>query len=146
MPHTTPPPWRHAVAYLATALVFLALDGAWLTTTTQPLYRPAIGHLMALDVNWVAVALFYVGYFAGLVFFAVTPAVAAGKPGMALVRGAALGLLAYGAYDFTNQATLRDWPWHLTFIDLAWGGVNSGVSSFIAAAITCRQARPSSGR
>jgi uncharacterized membrane protein len=132
------PRWRHPLAYLLTAVAFLALDGVWLTLTTTPIYRPAIGHLMAVDVIWWAAALFYVGYFAGLVFFAVDPALTSRRPVEALARGAALGLLAYGAYDFTNQATLRDWPWHLTWIDLCWGGVNSGLSSFAAAAITSR--------
>ena len=32
-----------------------------------------------------------------------------------------LGLVAYGTYDITNLATLRDWPVAVTVIDLAWG-------------------------
>ena len=70
----------------------------------------------------------------GLVFFAVVPGLT--KPSAALGRGALIGLLAYGAYDFTNQATLRGWPWSLTLIDLAWGTIVSGVSSWAAAAGT----------
>ena len=140
------PRWRHPLAYLLTAVVFLALDAVWLTMTTGPIYRPAIGHLMAADVSWVPAALFYVGYFAGLVFFAVDPALTARRPVGALARGAALGLLAYGAYDFTNQATLRDWPWHLTWIDLCWGAVNSGLSAFAAAAATSRLSSRHSSR
>ena len=38
-------------------------------------------------------------------------------------RGAVYGLCAYGTYDLTNHATLRDWPAAVTMIDLAWGTV-----------------------
>lgn len=149
---TSPPavPLRRlGLAYGLTALAFLALDAVWLSTATAPLYRPAIGHLMAPEVAWPAAAIFYAFYFTGLVFFAVQPALAAGRAAPALARGAFLGLLAYGAYDFTNQATLRDWPWHLTWIDLAWGGCVSGLASWAAAAgalFTSRRGRPASGR
>ena len=34
---------RFAAAWLATALPFLALDAAWLSTMAQRLYRPALG-------------------------------------------------------------------------------------------------------
>ncbi|OWQ84427.1 hypothetical protein CDN99_24345 [Roseateles aquatilis] len=130
------------VAYALTALVFLAMDAVWLTSTNERLYRPAIGHLMSPTVDWTAAGLFYALYFAGLVYFAVSPALAARRPVLALARGAFIGLLAYGAYDFTNQATLRDWPWPLTIIDLAWGAVVSGVSSGVAAALALATSRP----
>ena len=46
-------------------------------------------------------------------------------------RGAVFGLTAYGTYDLTNQATLRDWPTIVTIIDLAWG---STLTAVVAAA------------
>ena len=138
MTTTSSPRWQLPLAYGMTALVFLAMDAVWLSTATSLLYRPAIGHLMAPTVDWTAAVLFYAFYFAGLVYFAVQPALAAGRPLAALGRGALLGLMAYGAYDFTNQATLQGWPWSLTLIDLAWGGTISGVSSWSAAAVTRR--------
>lgn len=131
------------LAYAASAATFLAMDAVWLTLATDALYRPAIGHLMAPGITWAAAALFYAGYFAGLLFFAVVPA---RRPIAALARGAALGLMAYGTYDFTNQATLRGWPWSLTFIDLAWGATVSGVASWVGAAVTCRRGRRASAQ
>jgi uncharacterized membrane protein len=32
-----------------------------------------------------------------------------------------LGLVAYGTYDLTNQATLLGWPTLVTVVDLVWG-------------------------
>jgi len=34
------------IGYCVTAVVFLALDAAWLTTMADRLYRPALGRLM----------------------------------------------------------------------------------------------------
>ena len=137
-PTTSLPRWRLPVAYGLTLLVFGAMDAAWLTNATELLYRPAIGHLMASTVDWTAAALFYVFYFAGLVYFAVEPGVAAGRAAIALGRGVLLGLLCYGTYDFTNQATMQGWPWHVTLIDLVWGGAVTGVSCGVAAALTLK--------
>lgn len=135
---TAPPRWRLPLAYLLTLLVFLAMDAVWLTNATEQLYRPAIGHLMAPSVDWAAAALFYLGYFAGLVFFAVLPGLDAGRAGVALGRGVLLGLLCYGTYDFTNQATMQGWRWHVTLIDLVWGGTVTGLSCWAAAALTLK--------
>jgi len=126
-------------AYGLTALVFLALDAVWLSTMAERLYRPAIGHLMAPQFAPVPALLFYPLYFAGIVFFAVAPALAAGSARMAAARGAALGLVAYAAYDLTNQATLRDWPWLLTVADLAWGTVATALAACVAAAVLLRR-------
>lgn len=104
-------------------LVFLVLDGIWLTTMAERLYRPAIGHLMADKPVMSAAAVFYLLYLIGVFVLAVLPAFASGDGawGGAVWRGALFGLVAYATYDLTNQATLRDWPWHVTAIDLCWG-------------------------
>ncbi|VTU18296.1 putative membrane protein [Variovorax sp. PBL-H6] len=121
-------------AYASSALVFLALDAAWLGTMASRVYRPAIGHLMRPDMDVKAALTFYVLYVAGIVIFAVAPAVEARSWTSALGRGALLGLFAYATYDFTNQATLKDWPWRLTLIDLGWGTFVTAA----AAAAGCR--------
>ncbi|MGV3493904.1 MAG: DUF2177 family protein [Ramlibacter sp.] len=125
-------------AYGVAALVFLGLDAIWLSTMAARLYRPAIGHLLAPDFALAPAALFYLLYVAGIVAFAVAPAVASGRALEALARGAALGLLAYATYDLTNQATLRAWPWHLTLADMAWGTFVTGAAAWAAAATVLR--------
>ena len=125
---------------LATTLAFLLLDAAWLWAMGTRLYRPAIGHLMAAQVDWIAAALFYLLYLAGLLGFALAPSK---DTGGAAVRGALFGLVAYATYDLTNQATLRDWPWALTVIDLCWGAFASAVAC-AAGAFTSRSGGRSS--
>ena len=119
------------IALLATTVAFLALDAVWLTTMGSRLYQPAIGHLMRADVDWIAAALFYVLYLAGLAAFALAPSKDAGS---AAARGALFGLVAYATYDLTNQATLRDWPWLVTVVDLAWGSFASAMACAAGAA------------
>ncbi len=132
------PAWRWPLAYALTLAVFLAMDAVWLSTATASLYRPGIGHLMATEVDWRAVAIFYPLYIVGLVFFAIAPSLRRGRPALSFAHGALFGFLAYATYDFTNQATLRDWPWLITAVDLLWGTVISSVSSGIAAVLTAR--------
>ena len=41
-----------------------------------------------------------------------------------------LGLLAYGTYELTNYATLRDWSIEQVALDMIWGGLLTGVSAW----------------
>ena len=126
------------LSYGAALLSFLALDACWLSVMGPRLYQPAVGHLAAAQVDWLAAALFYLAYIGGLVYFAVGPALDARQTGLALRRGVLLGLMSYATYDLTNQATLRDWPWSITLVDMAWGGFASGLAAFAAAEAATR--------
>ncbi|MGJ7506207.1 DUF2177 family protein [Variovorax sp. GT1P44] len=134
------------VAYLASALSLLALDAVWLTLMADRLYRPAIGHLMAERFSLVPALVFYAVYIAGVVGFAVAPGLAARRWTVALGRGAFLGLMAYGTYDLTNQATLLRWPWLVTFADLAWGAFLTAVAAAVGARVAMAWGRNPSER
>jgi uncharacterized membrane protein len=45
--------------------------------------------------------------------------------------GALLGLVVYGVYDFTNYATLRQWPFALTLVDVTWGSLASAAAAMV---------------
>ena len=117
------------VGALAAALVFVAMDAGWLALMGPRLYKPVIGELMSGKVEPAPALLFYLVYLAGLMFFAVWPGIRSGDLGRAVLSAAVLGLVAYGTYDLTNQATLRVWAWKLTIADMAWGAVASGVAT-----------------
>jgi uncharacterized membrane protein len=139
-------PRQQFLAYLAALLCFLLMDACWLSLTSGPLYKPAFGALMAPEPNWLPVALFYPLYLFGLLVFAIRPALEQRESVVALRRGALLGLMAYAAYDLTNQATLRDWPWSITVIDMAWGTTVSACAAWAGAWLTSRRARRTSAR
>lgn len=114
--------------YLVTGLIMLAIDSVWLMAMADTLYRPQIGHLMRDDGFSLAAAVaFYLLYLSGVLILVQLPST---RWQGALWRGAVFGLCAYGTYDLTNQATLRDWPWIVTAVDLVWG---SALTATIAA-------------
>jgi uncharacterized membrane protein len=63
------------------------------------------------------------------VLFVVAPALTANSWVNALIMGMLLGLFAYGTYDLTNLAIIRNWPWQLSLVDMAWGGVLTGIAA-----------------
>lgn len=111
----------YGIAYITTGLVFLAIDAIWLTLAAQRLYRPLMGEMLLEDFRLAPAILFYLIYIAGIVFFAIAPALADGRWTTATSCGAFLGLFAYATYDLTNHATLRNWPLAVTVVDLCWG-------------------------
>ena len=116
------------VAYLATAVVFILMDGVWLTLAGPHLYRPALDPLLGDKIRIAPAIAFYALYIAGLVYFCVQPGLAEGWR-KALVSGVILGLVAYGAYDLTCNAVMRVWSLKVTLGDMAWGAVASGGAS-----------------
>ena len=114
--------------YAAVLAILLVLDGAWLGWIAKDFYRDQLGSLMAPAISWLPAAAFYLLYAAGLTFFVAVPAL---ERGDALLRialtGAAFGLVAYGTYDLTNLATVRDFPAAVAAADMAWGAFASAI-------------------
>ncbi|KWV57716.1 hypothetical protein AS026_30925 [Rhizobium altiplani] len=117
------------ICYIATALVFLGLDVLWLTRISPAFYRSRIGELLLAQPNFAAAAAFYLIYVAGIVYFAVVPALNAESWSTALVSGAILGLVAFGTYDMTNLATLKGWSLGVSLVDMSWGMVITASSA-----------------
>lgn len=118
------------VLYLVTAGVFFALDALGLRYLIKPVFERHVAHLFADPFRVVPAVLFYLGYVAGVLYFVSLPALRAGDPMAALIGGALLGLFAYGTYEFTNYATLRDWSLEQVTVDTLWGGALTGVSAW----------------
>jgi len=111
----------YGTAYLAAGFAFLLFDGIWLSFAANRFYRPLMGEMLIEGFRLVPAICFYLIYVAGIVVFAVAPALAADRWSAAALYGALLGLFAYATYDLTNQATLRGWPIMVTIVDMCWG-------------------------
>jgi uncharacterized membrane protein len=122
--------------YLTTALIFLGLDAIMLKNVLRPVFETRIAHLLLDDLRIVPAAIFYLFYIAGVVWFVSLPALRADAPWQALTGGALLGAMAYGTYEFTNYATLRDWAPKMVAIDLVWGTVLTGTAAALGLLIT----------
>lgn len=126
-----------ALAYLAGLAAHITLDAIWLGALARSTYKRHLGTLLASHIRWGAALAFYIVYGVGIIGLAVIPAVAAGSHLHALALGGLLGLVAYGTYDLTNHATIRDWPVVITVLDLAWGILASALSA-LAGALAAR--------
>jgi len=119
----------YLIAYVASALVMAGLDFVWLSTLSGPLYRRALGPVMAENPNMAAAVAFYVIYVAGIVLIAVRPALTTGDWKSAAVTGALFGFFAYATYDLTNLATLKIWSLQVSLIDMAWGALLTAIAA-----------------
>lgn len=129
---------RYAVAFLTAAVIFGALDATWLRWAGPNLYEPVIGDIMADDFNVGAAAAFYLIYLAGMVWFAIRPALESGRVSQGLLNGALLGALCYATFDLTSQAVFSVWATHISIADIAWGAFATGTTSALSSAITLR--------
>ncbi len=119
----------YLTTYLATAVVFLGLDAAWLGVVAGPFYRSVIGDLLLERFEPLPALVFYIIYVAGILSLAVRPAIASGRWATAPFHGARFGLFAYATYDLTNQATLKQWSTALTILDVGWGMVATAIAA-----------------
>lgn len=120
---------KYLAAYGGTALVLIALDALWLGVLAKPLYQQGIGHLMAAAPNILVALAFYLLFPVGLLVFAVAPHTAKTSWATTLKMAALFGFFSYATYDLSNWATLKDWPWQLSLIDMAWGTLVSTASA-----------------
>ena len=120
--------------YLSTALVFLIVDAIMLTLVMKPLFTRHIGALMAEPIRYAPAAVFYAAYVAGLIYLVSLPALREGAP--LILPAAIIGAMAYGTYEFTSYAIMRDWHWSMVMTDTLWGAVLTAFSAWAGVAIT----------
>ena len=121
--------------YTVTAVSFFALDAVGLRFLIKPVFDRHVSHLFAEPFRILPAVIFYLGYVGGVLWFVSVPALRANDPIAALIGGALLGFLAYGTYEFTNYATLRDWSMEQVVFDTIWGGVLTGFSAWASVLI-----------
>tara|TARA_B100001123_G_C15042301_1_gene920005 strand:- start:61 stop:474 length:414 start_codon:yes stop_codon:yes gene_type:complete len=120
------------LSFVFVSIIFLIIDVLWLSITVRILYKPALGNLINdKPVMWAAI-LFYVIYMIGLTLIIIKPAINNDSIFQALWTGTVFGIVAYGTYNLTNMATIRDWSPNIVWIDMLWGGILSGFSSALS--------------
>lgn len=118
--------------FLATFIVFLAVDFVWLSFVATSYYKEQIGFLLSTQPNILAAGVFYAVYVIGLLYFVVLPALKVKKSHAGIVgfAGVFFGFVAYGTYELTNFATVANWPFELVVVDLIWGTVLTAVTAW----------------
>jgi len=118
-------------AWAGTALFLLAIDALWLGIVARGFYARQLGDLMLDQPRLGIAAIFYVMYSGVAVLLASAPAFRSGSLQDALMLGAILGFAAYGTYDITNMATLKNWPVTMSLVDMAWGTLLTAAASAV---------------
>jgi uncharacterized membrane protein len=113
----------------------------WLLGITKNLYRDEMGSLMATEPKLIAGFAFYLIYALGVCKFVLIPAKLKQSLSIAIKDGALFGFFCYMTYDLTNLAVIQNFPFQLTFIDLAWGSFVTSMCAGIAYLIERKRTR-----
>ena len=117
------------LAVFFTSIIFLLIDILWLSYSVKNFYRPNLGSLLnEKPVLWAAIS-FYLLYIFGLSIIILQPAIQSDSILQTFFLGFVFGLVAYGTYNLTNMATIKNWSASVVFVDLIWGGLLTGSSS-----------------
>lgn len=116
--------------YLATLVIFLAIDILWLSLIARRFYAKYLGFLLSAQPVWSAAILFYLLFVAGVLVFVVLPGLQVDSAKRVLLLGALFGLVTYGTYDLTNLALVKEWPWIVTVVDMFWGAALAAMVSY----------------
>ena len=117
------------IAVLIASIIFLIIDVIWLSFATKSFYRPLLGDLISdKPVLWAA-GLFYILYMFGMAVIVIQPCIEPSSLFKSLYMGFVFGLVAYGTYNLTNMAVIKDWSPTVVFVDMFWGGSLTAVSS-----------------
>ena len=102
----------------------------WLSFSIRYFYMP---NLKAIPLNQKPVIwagfLFYLLYVIGLTLIILRPALHDLSVSTALWTGIIFGVVAYGTYNLTNMAVIKDWSPTVVFVDMFWGGSLTAVSA-----------------
>jgi uncharacterized membrane protein len=115
----------------------ILIDGLWLVFMLKRFYAPNLGHLLNDSVAILPAVIFYLLFALALNVFVVLPALKNNTRTIELLfLGLLFGMVTYGTYDLTNQVTLKNWPWIVTVVDIAWGSTLAAALSFISTFVT----------
>ncbi len=123
-------------AFLAGLVTYGVLDYLFLGSIARGFYRAELGPIARLTPDgsptllWAAAIPVYLLVIGGLMVF-VLPRTTGASAIETLAWGGLFGLVAYGVYDFTNLATLRQYSLRLALVDTAWGAIVCGVATLM---------------
>ena len=118
---------------VAGVITFGLLDYLWLAHVAKRFYLDRLAaHITIKDGALVpylpAIPLIYGVAILGIWVFVLSWATTFKE---AALYGALFGLLMYAFYDFTNLATLKDYPWSVALVDTVWGAFIVGAVSAV---------------
>jgi uncharacterized membrane protein len=123
---------RYIVLYLATLVIFVALDALFLGVIAKNFFYSRIGEMLG-ELKPVPAVIFYLLYVTGvLIFVSSAPGTTSSST---LLFGALFGLFCYATFELTALTLLKHWSWEVAILDIVWGAVATALSSTAGLAI-----------
>ncbi len=115
--------------------IFIVLDLLWIGAIANLFYAGELASFVrrtgdTIAPNWWGTAIGYICMTIGVVFFVAPKFVEREVGWSAFLWGALMGLVVYGVYEFTNYGLLVNWPIRVVIVDVLWGMVIYGITSF----------------
>ena len=116
--------------YLASLAIFLLIDFLALGIVVKPVFDREIGHLLLENFRLLPAFFFYAFFVGVLIWFVSFPAITQDKGLLWVAFNAALlGAAAFGTYEFTSLAIMKDWTWKMVIVDMIWGTTLTALSA-----------------
>jgi len=121
------------ISFFFASIVFLIIDLLWLSFSVRNFYKPNLVDIPTNDkpILWAGVV-FYLMYVVGLTLLILLPALNNDSIFQALWTGIIFGIVAYGTYNLTNMAFIKNWSINVVVVDMIWGGILTGSSSALS--------------
>lgn len=124
---------KHLIySWIISFLSIIAIDVIWLNVMGPRFYKIYLAHVFDGDFYYIPALVFYMMYTFGISYLVILPGLRdQASAAQIMFGGFILGLITYGAYDLTNQATIKDWPVAVTIVDMLWGAILTSMVSLI---------------
>jgi len=108
------------------AVIFILLDLIWIGVVASQMYTEHLGFLANVkngNIQFILpVGLFVQAIISlGLSVLIYTALLLDNRMIFSCLIGAFTGFVIYFTYDFTNYSFVKDWPLHVSIIDVCWG-------------------------
>ncbi len=126
---------KYVLPYAVALMILLVLDVAWIGLIGHSFYAGRIGSLMFDRPILGYVALFYLLYASGIVYFAVSSGLKSRSLIQAAANGGLFGFFCYMTYDLTNLSTLKGYEGLIAVVDIFWGAISGAIVAGATVAI-----------
>ena len=105
--------------------IMLLLDGLYLSLIKDQFSHMIIGvQKVVMTIKYLPAAVVYALMVFGLYYFIISK-------NKSVLDAFLLGVLVYGVYDMTNYATIKKWSLKIALMDMLWGGVLFGLTTYL---------------
>lgn len=126
--------------YILISILLLILDGLWITTNFN-MYSQAILKVQKSSVktNYIYMIIAYIFVLFTTIYIAIpfttshlsNNSTLKQKMITSLLYGGAVGLSAYGIYNFTSLSIYKDYPLYVGLLDTLWGIILNTIIVFV---------------